>query len=499
MFIVKGVFQVNFIPERYTILNVPISHKFLSLIKQFKLSNPETGGYMPTNMEWATLTKPWRLGCPPVMKDDKEKARSEFLRDYDRIIFSSAFRRLQGKTQVFPLPESDMTHTRLTHSLEASCVGRSLGRMAGIRLETKGADADALGTIVAAACLVHDLGNPPFGHSGEEAISYFFKDGSGKKYVGKLKNPTQQNDFMHFEGNAAGFRVLTDQKPTQTDNPGGLSLTLPTLAAYTKYPRQSYIEEPERGRASEEKFGVFFDGIDSYHEIARGLEIPQKPKGRGWFRHPLAFLTEAADDICYLIIDLEDAYRLNLVAYNEAHDLLMPICERHKEPGYLDGLTKIRAEDQKIGYLRAKTINSLVLQIADMFEEKDQEIRAGNYDRHLTEDFPSKNDIKAIRNFSHIRIYTHRPVAQIEAAGFDVLGGLLNVFLKATVDEPHTTRSKKIRSLLPAQFLDEGKRPFPNEYKTIMNVTEYVSGMTDKFAIDTYRVLTGISLPNYSP
>ena len=466
-------------------------------------------------MEWAMLLKPLRLGClPQDLEADEAEARSEFLRDYDRIIFSSAFRRLQGKTQVFPLPESDMTHTRLTHSLEVSCVGRSLGRIAGIRLKKDGVDPDVIGSIVAAACLAHDLGSPPFGHSGEKAISYFFKDGAGQRYVKKLRDPAQQKDLTHFEGNAAGFRLLTDQKPTQTDNLGGLSLTLPTLAAYTKYPRQSDVEETEPNRVSEKKFGVFCDGVDSYRAVAEGLEIPQKPRSRGWYRHPLAFLkprslgwyrhplaflTEAADDICYLVMDLEDGYRLGLVTYSETYDLLLPICERIRKPGYLDGLKKIKAKDQKIGYLRAKTINSLVLQVADLFEDKDQKIRAGSFDRLLTGDIPSKNELEAIKSLSVKKIYAHRPVAQVEAAGFGVLGGLLNMFIGATVGEPDTIRSSKIRSLIPPQFLAEGKKSFTDKYHTIMKVTEYVSCMTDSFAIDTYRVLTGISLPNYSP
>ena len=451
-------------------------------------------------MEWVVLSKPWRLGCPPRDLGINElEERSEFLRDYDRIIFSSAFRRLQGKTQVFPLPESDMTHTRLTHSLEVSCVGRSLARMAATRLNAKGATPDILGSIVAAACLAHDLGNPPFGHSGEKAISYFFREGDGRQYVKKLHDPAQQRDLTHFEGNAAGFRVLTDHKLTQTNNPGGLSLTLPTLAAFTKYPRQSYVEEPDPDRVSEEKFGLFCDGVDSYREVAKGLEIPQKPGDRGWYRHPLAFLTEAADDICYLVMDLEDAYRLRLVPYDTTYDLLMPICEADRRPGYLDGLKTVRAKDQKIGYLRAKTINSLVREVADLFEDKDQEIRAGSFDRPLLKNIPSKNEIRTIKSLSKEKIYAHRPVVQVEAAGFVVLGGLLDTFLGATLREPATTKSSKIRSLIPPQFLAAGKKPFPDKYHTIMNVTEYVSCMTDTFAIDTYRVLTGISLPNYSP
>lgn len=455
---------------------------------------------MSINMEWANLIKPWRLGCPPPNhSDDKEEVRSEFIRDWDRIVFSNAFRRLQGKAQVFPLPESDMTHTRLTHSLEVSCVGRSLGRMVGKRLEHKGTDADKLGSIVAAACLAHDLGNPPFGHSGEDAISYFFREGDGQVYVELLENQTQQSDLEDFEGNASGFRLMTDIKPTQTDNPGGLSLTLPTLAAYTKYPRQSSVKKPNTSRKSEKKFGVFFDGVNNYRKIARGLDIPEKPQDRGWYRHPLAFLTEAADDICYLVMDLEDGYRLGLVSYKQTEDLLIQICKQQRNTGYRDNLKKIRAEDQKIGYLRAKSINSLVDQVADLFEEKDQKIRDGVFDLALLDLVPTNKVLDQIRELSINKIYSHRPVVQIESAGFEVLGGLLGIFLEATVLKPESKKSKKIRSLISAQFLDKEKKPFSDKYQTIMNITEYISCMTDTFAIDTYRILKGISLPNYSP
>ncbi len=455
---------------------------------------------MPISMEWGNLTKPWRLGCPPPKQvQDKQIARSEFIRDWDRIVFSSAFRRLQGKTQVFPLPESDMTHNRLTHSLETSCVGRSLGRMAGIRLESKGADSDELGSIVAAACLAHDLGNPPFGHSGEDAISYFFREGQGKAYIELLENQIQRSDLTDFEGNASGFRVITDVKPIQTGNPGGFSLTLPTLAAYTKYPRQSYVKAPDKSRKSETKFGIFFDGGNSYREIALGLEIPAKPEGRGWYRHPLTFLAEAADDICYLIMDLEDGYRLGLVSYKETEDLLISICEQQRIEGYIDGLKRIRADDQKIGYLRAKSINTLVNQVAEFFEDKDQEIRTRVFDHSILDMVPSKKQTDEIRNLSINKIYSHRPVAQIESAGFDVLGGLLGVFLEATVLKPESKKSKKIQSLIPKEFLDQDRRPFPDKYQTIMNMTEYISCMTDTFAIDTYRTIKGISLPNYNP
>jgi dGTPase len=240
-------------------------------------------------MEWKNLTVASRLGCPPVTSyGDQEEARSEFERDFDRIIFSTAFRRLQGKTQVFPLPESDMTHTRLMHSLEVACVGRSLGRIVGNRLQEEGANAFSLGSIVSAACLAHDIGNPPFGHSGENAIRAFFQSTAGRDLTKSL-SVEQRTDLTQFEGNAAGFRVLTSRKPVQTENPGGFSLTLATLAAYTKYPRMSYSPGDSSNRASERKSGIFYDDLASFKEVARGLQIGQKsPESRGWVRHPLA-------------------------------------------------------------------------------------------------------------------------------------------------------------------------------------------------------------------
>ncbi len=450
------------------------------------------------SMEWSKLIKPLRLACPPGSINGQEEARSEYQRDCDRIIFSNAFRRLAGKTQVFPLPESDMTHTRLTHSLEASCVGRSLGTIAGSRLEMGGNSPETIGAIVAAASLAHDIGNPPLGHSGEEAISHFFKEGEGKVYVNQL-NPIQRCDLENFEGNAAGFRIMTNMKPFQTENPGGLSLTLPTLAAYTKYPRQSYVKTPDLSRVSEKKFSIFYDGLSNFVEIADGLGIDQKPSDRGWFRHPLAFLTEAADDICFLIMDLEDAYRLKIVEFNTVYDFLKSICDQFGGKDYLKNIDKIKAEDQRIGYLRAKTINSLIWQVAGVYEEKDKEIRDGQFDKPLLDEIALMGELDEIRKFSVKNIYSHKKVAAIEAAGYEVLCGLLESFLEATVGNPRTTRSKKTRSLIPREYLDENREPFSDRYQTIMNITEFISGMTDTYAIDTYRVLKGISLPNYSP
>ncbi len=270
-------------------------------------------------MNWEQLLSRKLLCDEKPVKQNLNDGRSPFQRDFDRIVFSSAFRRLQDKTQVFPLPESDFVHTRLTHSFEVSCVGRSLGTLIGSKIIQRHKELKEqyshfhLGEIVAAACLAHDIGNPPFGHSGEDAISEYFKNGDGKQFKEKLTE-LQWNDLTKFEGNAQGFRLLT-----KLQNPkikGGLRLTCATLAAFTKYPKESFtIDNTNADGKSKlyKKFGFFQPEKELFSEVAGEVGLNKKlnkQKYLWWERHPLAFLVEAADDICYRIMDLEDGYHL---------------------------------------------------------------------------------------------------------------------------------------------------------------------------------------------
>lgn len=444
-------------------------------------------------MEWETILIPYRLGCP---KEESACSpdRTNFQRDFDRIIFSPAFRRLNGKTQVFPFPETDIIHTRLTHSLEAASVGRSLGTIVGNKLHEKynndnilGCD---LGAIVSAACLAHDIGNPPLGHSGESAISEYFQSDSGSIILDGLSSE-EKMEFKDFEGNAMGFHILAHSNLKKTTVQGGLGLTYPTLASFIKYPRTSSVTKDENA-ISEKKPGLFLCDLPSYNEIKETLEIPSKPgEENKWCRHPLAFLTEAADDICYYIMDLEDGYKHGMVAYEEVENLFMQICDVF-DKSYLENVSKIISQREKIGYLRAKAINSLIYQISDVFLEKEEQILNNSFDLQFCTLIDSKDTIKQISDISVQKIYSHKPVLQIEAAGFKVLPGLLETLLYA-LKYPDKKGSKKIMQLIPDEYLDFKQQ----QYESIMSITTYIAGMTDTFAVDTFRNLQGIQLPNH--
>jgi len=308
-------------------------------------------------MRWERLLSRRRLGTAPSAEVPD---RTAFQRDYDRLVFSSAFRRLQDKTQVFPLAESDYVRTRLTHSLEASCVGRSLGTLVGQALEESDRLPDAIGAadvgaIVAAAGLAHDIGNPPFGHSGEDAIGHWFAHSeAGRRYLDQL-DEAQAEELRRFEGNAQGFRVITRlQNP---DSAGGLGLTCATLGAFSKYPRGAARSAAEReyDGASNKKFGFFEAERGRFETVAAEVGLIPRRAGESWYRHPLAFLVEAADDICYHIVDLEDAFRLGHVTFAETEALLHAIAAPRS-----GRLSAIQGEKEKIAYLRATAINALV-------------------------------------------------------------------------------------------------------------------------------------------
>lgn len=442
-------------------------------------------------MEWKKLLIPYRLG---YSKKNHNPNRNEFQKDFDRIIFSTNFRRLNGKTQVFPFPETDIIHTRLTHSLEAASVGRSLGTIVGNKLHKKHKNIQGweLGTICSAACLAHDIGNPPFGHSGENAIAEYFHSERGQELIKRLSKK-EKEDFLTFEGNAMGFHILTHSNEKKTQQTGGYGLTYPSLAAFIKYPRPSLINNPTKKRSSEKKPGLFQCDIKNYKKIAEGLEIPLKIEGDRWHRYPLAFLTEAADDICYTIMDLEDGYKHGLVSYKQTFDWLMEICNAQSGKTTTNSINTIIDKRETIGYLRAKAINSLVHQIAKVFLENEGKILKGAFDSNISDLIESNYLLDEIITLSMNKIYSHKPVIQIEAAGFKVLPGLLDTFLYALKDKEKAS-SKMVLQLIPEEYkFNYNQEP----YKAIMSITSYVAGMTDTFAVDIYRNLRGIELPNY--
>lgn len=445
---------------------------------------------------WIRLLDHARLGAPPPSggREHPGGTRTDYQRDYDRIVFSTAFRRLHDKTQVFPLPENDLVHSRLTHSLEVSCVGRSLGAMVGQTLTQRhpellerGLDARAFGDIVAAACLAHDLGNPPFGHAGEDAIGAWFRE---HPQVTKDLSRAEREDLERFEGNAQGFRIVTRlQMPERP----GLQLTMATLAAFGKYPRTSGPRPAGRG-AGAKKHGVFQSELSHLVSVAEavGLEawsekVSDDLEIMGWQRHPLAFLMEAADDICYSILDIEDGFRLGHVAYQEAADRLGALVAA--DPSYTPRTPNGRTEEKEtIAYLRAKAINQLARQVCEAFVDAEETLLEGKMQAPLADQVPSAADLKDVTRFTLETCYRARDVVEIELAGYEVLSALLEDFVPAVL-EKKSLRQRKLLDLLPDPIPEDA-----TPYERILRVTDHLSGMTDRYAISTFRKLRGITL-----
>jgi dGTPase len=452
---------------------------------------------------WDKLISKKRFESSASKYSSDESVRGEFQRDYDRIVFSSAFRRLQNKTQVMPMPESDFVHTRLTHSLEASVVGRSLGRIVGKSILERypGLTGDKniqeadFGDIVAAACLAHDIGNPPFGHSGEDAISSYFLSEEAQPFLANL-TATQLADLHRFEGNAAGFRVLTYTYPAHCKLPdgvshSGLSLTYTTLATFTKYPKESLPEIKGTKSTSEKKYGFFQTEKAWFNTIAQEMGLLKKGADDQVFyhRHPLAFLVEAADDICYRIIDFEDGLKLGLVPHQQGIALLRQILG--DAPDRVSSLTFYDWREE-IGYLRARIIGRLIEESAQVFLRHEEAILAGTYDQPLINELNCKPVLDQIKDLSIALIYRNRPVLEIEAAGFEVLGGLLDACMKAAF-RPGSKHHRKIADLIPPQYLQLPEAA--SDYERIIHITDYVTSLTDQAALGLYRKIKGIELP----
>ncbi len=452
-------------------------------------------------MNWNQLLNKTRLGKAAAILEI-EQSRNAFARDFDRIIFSTPFRRLQSKAQVVPLPEHDFIHTRLTHSLETSSIGRSMGRLIGEGLvaengdyfKSQGLGASDFETVIAAACIAHDIGNPPFGHSGEKAISEYF-NGEGAKYLQGLTDQ-QQADLSNFEGNAMGFRILAHSLPAQTAAPGGLGLTYATLGVFMKYPRCSVAGEVA-DLASTRKYGYFQSEDEAFRQIASGLGLipcsrSDNNRCRAWHRHPLAFVVEAADDIGYLIIDLEDAYKRQVVSYNTVRDYLLAVFGDKVPRDIEPKLKLIHDGKERIGYLRARVINFLIVNIADSFRNNLVVIGKGDFDRHLIFTIPAGKVLKQLSQFSREEIYNSRDVVEVEIAGYEIISGLLDTFLGAIFGSG--TRNRKIRSLIPDQYLAPGRNNFSGNYEGLLSVVQFISGMTDSYAVDIYRKIKGVTL-----
>ncbi len=446
---------------------------------------------MSQRKTWEKLLSAERLGAG---KAPGNPERTAFQQDYDRIIFTSAFRRMKDKTQVFPLSKSDYVRTRLTHSLEVSCVGRSLGAVVGreiiARHGLKHVESGDFGAIVAAACLAHDIGNPPFGHAGEDAIREWFRQSDLLER--HAFTSAQRADFECYEGNAQGFRIVTRlQNPA---NPG-LQLTGAVLATFTKYPRPSHLADKLDGKSGK-KFGFFQQDAAAFQQVARSTGLIERISGTAWRRHPLAFLVEVADDTCYLIVDLEDAAKLGFVPYRDAECLLADLAGNTVSNGRLE---RLHDPKERLEYLRAKAIGRLLESAASVFLENEDDILSGKFDDELLSQSPLSIPLQAVLRLAKETIYTARPALEIETAGFEVLGALLGLFCNAVEAKAgygrFTTRERMLLQLLPAQFLGHNGEPDPDPYIRLLQVADFVAGMTDSYAVDMYRKLKGFDLP----
>ncbi len=454
-------------------------------------------------MDWHTCFTPQRFG----VKRDSVDSRSDYERDYDRLIFSSAFRRLQNKTQVFPLPEHVFVHNRLTHSLEVVSVGRSLGMMVGQQLseqkeifddpEARYFYENQLRNVISTACLAHDLGNPAFGHSGEEAISKYFLDRQNDRAFRDLFTKKQWQDLIRFEGNANALRILTRQFKGRLK--GGYQLTYTSLASILKYPCESTATHKLAGK-HRSKYGFFQSDKETFLEIAGHLGlIRESAEPLAYLRHPFVFLVEAADDICYSIIDYEDAHRLGILTFEEVREDLLQLIELNPQENrsrLYQNLENLREDkNESVAYLRAKAINFLVRSCAQVFLENQEALLKGEFKTSLMDSLTElRVPLERIAKKSVGKIYNHESVIKIELAGFKIMSGLIEDLVEAALTSVNMRqkRHKKLLSLVPLQFRFEEQ---DSAYEKVMCMLDYVSGMTDNYALELYRNLRGISVP----
>lgn len=440
-------------------------------------------------MNWQQLLSAKRFGMEEY-QDGKHHDRTDFQRDFDRLIFSSPFRRLQNKTQVFPLPGSVFVHNRLTHSMEVSCVGRSLGMIIGKELRKKypasEADFEEISSIVAAGCLAHDLGNPPFGHSGERAITSYFSEGKGKQLETEIKEQGGRwEDFTTFEGNANSIRMLIHQFNGRRR--GGFVMTYSMLASIAKYPYSSVAGQAKG------KFGFFQAEEEDFKKIADALgmlRIQDSPLM--YCRHPLVYLVEAADDICYKIMDIEDAHKLGLLSTEQTVSLFMNFFPEQRQEKMRRTMQVVHDTNEQIAYLRSSVIGLLVDECVKVFMDNEELILQGKFEgaliKHISELPNTANKNATV--ISVAKIYKTKDVVDIELAGHRIIGFLLDTFITAILNTD-TEYSKLILSRIPEQFHTASD----STYDKIMCVLDFVSGMTDVYALDLYRKITGMSLP----
>ena len=446
-------------------------------------------------MNWESLLSLKRFGDQHVRKRiDQDEARLGFEVDFDRIIFSDSFRNLQDKTQVVPLSKTDFVHTRLTHSLEVSVVARSLGRMVGKfiidkypDLKKKGFHANDFGAIVAAAALSHDIGNPPFGHSGEKSIGEYFHSGKGKRFK-NLLHKKQWQDLIDFEGNANGFKILTE---SVNNIEGGLRLSYATLGAFIKYPKESLPKKPTR-HIADKKYGVFQSNLPFFRELAKelGLEKTRNDKDVAYARHPLAYIVEAADDICYTIIDFEDGINLGLISEDFALEYLINLV---RDTINTKKYNSLQNTQDRISYLRALAIGNLIQEASRIFIENEESILAGEFTLSLLEKCRYEAQINDIIKLSVEKIYQSKEVVEKEIAGYRVISDLLDVFIRA-VNNTHENQASNYDKLILMLLPDRYRHIHEELYKRILNVCNLIASYSDSYAILLHKKIKGIDL-----
>ncbi len=437
-------------------------------------------------MNWNTLLSNKRFGMEDLHLRNHDD-RTEFQRDYDRLIFSAPFRRLQNKTQVFPLPGSVFVHNRLTHSLEVACVGRSLGNGVSRKLQDIHSNnfspfINEIGAIVSASCLAHDLGNPPFGHSGEKAIATYFSEGEGA-FLKEKMNTNEWKDIITFEGNANAFRLLTHQFNGRRK--GGFALTYSTLASIAKYPYASNYA------VKKQKFGFFQSEKTDFIKVATELGLIELEKDK-YARHPLVYLVEAADDICYEIMDIEDAHKLKILTTAETIQLLIAFVPEQRKERTQETLDMVSDTNEQIAYLRSVVIGLLIDACIEVFVANETAILEGKFESSLIKNIsPSlKQAYETCEKLSLKRIYLSKDVVDIEIAGYNIIYTLINKFTTAVL-HPEKAYSKMLLSRIPEQYQTDSK----SEYGRVQAVLDYISGMTDVYALDIYQKINGMSLP----
>lgn len=441
-------------------------------------------------MSWDRLIDDKRFGLEHI-HDPRRGSRSDFRRDYDRLVFSSPFRRLQNKTQVFPLPGSIFVHNRLTHSLEVSCVGRSMAAEVAIALRQRYegepwvSKLGSIGEIVGAACLAHDLGNPPFGHSGEKAISTFFSEGPGSTLRSELTEG-QWADLVNYDGNANAFRLLTHQ--FQGRRPGGFAMTYSTLASIVKYPYEATLA------GDKPKFGFFTSERDTFMKVAEELGMIADPGPGGevrYRRHPLVYIVEAADDICYEVMDIEDAHKLGTLDTATVKELFMNFFDEDRRAHISDIMSHVDDPNEQVGYLRSSVIGTLVDNCARTFADNEEAILSGRYDSTLIKSLPAplREAYGECESLSWDRIYCAPDVVDIELAGNRIISFLMEKLIHA-VRYPSLNYSRLLLAKVPGQYEVGADTLFGK----IQAAIDHISGMTDVYALDLYRKLNAMSL-----